>query len=131
MKWSELFLLVAMFGINAEAAAQGCPAGIPSAGNPGCIPPDRQNSPYYQSSGSLQRAPSGRWEKRWGAFVIDNEIGLGVSRNMPSKQVAQNTAMQDCVKKGGKQCKVQLVYSNQCGVLSRVTGVTTQQGHPL
>lgn len=117
MKRNGLILLAMLFGIIGGANAQGCPAGIPSAGNPGCIPPDQSNSPYYQSGSSNQAASAGRWEKRWGAFVLDKKVGLGVSKDMPSKQAAQSAAMEDCLRKGGMQCKTELVYSNQCGVI--------------
>lgn len=110
------FFLVGLMLVGVPVFAQ-CPAGIPAGNNPLCIPPDNPNSPYYQSGGSAETVPVGRWEKRWGAFVIDDKVGLGVSRDMPSKKIAQSAAMQDCQRKGGTQCKVQLVYSNQCGVI--------------
>lgn len=110
---SSFFVLL---GFSGAVSAQGCPAGIPSAGNPGCIPPDRTNSPYYQN-GSTQPTPGGRWKTRWGAFVLDQKTGLGTSSGMSSKRAAQGVAMADCLAKGGTRCKVELVYSNQCGVL--------------
>lgn len=112
-KW----LLVVASGFCGNVLAQGCPVGISSASNPGCIPPDQSNSPCHQSGGASGNAPAGQWEKRWGAFVIDDKVGLGVSKNMPNKQMAQTAAIDDCVQKGGTQCKIQLVYSNQCGVI--------------
>ena len=112
VKW----LLLCFLSLSGAANAQGCPAGIPSAGNPGCIPPDRTNSPYYQN-GSTQPSASGRWETRWGAFVLDQKTGLGISSGMSSKRAALSAATADCRAKGGTRCKVELVYSNQCGVL--------------
>ena len=38
--------------VSSAAVALGCPNGIPGAGNPGCIPPDQSNSPYYQQGGA-------------------------------------------------------------------------------
>lgn len=46
-----------------------------------------------------------------------NGVGLGVSTDMPSKQSAVDTALHDCIGKGGQACKIQLVYVNQCGVI--------------
>lgn len=46
-----------------------------------------------------------------------NGVGLGVSTDMPSKQSAVDTALHDCIGKGGQACKIQLVYANQCGVI--------------
>lgn len=110
-------ILAAIGMLTLSGLAIGCPNGIPTAGNPGCIPPDRTNSPYYQGGGFNQRAPVGRWETRWGAFVLDQKTGLGISSGMSSKRAAQSEAMNDCRAKGGTRCKVELVYFNQCGVL--------------
>lgn len=94
-----------------------CPAGIPSAGNPACIPPDRSNSPYYQPGSGAQSGPTGDWQRRWGAFALDHEVGLGSARNMKSKRSAEKAAMTVCQSKGGRNCKIALTYSNQCGVI--------------
>lgn len=110
-------LLVLMLMVSDFALAQGCPSGISSAGNPGCIPPDQSNSPHYQPGSSNQAVSGQRWETRWGIFVLDQKTGLGISSGMSSKREAQNVAMADCRAKGGTNCKVELVYSNQCGVL--------------
>ena len=113
----KLMLLVACWSASGLAVAQGCPAGIPSAGNPGCIPPDQSNSPYYQSTGGSVSAPAAKWETRWGAFAIDMKAGLGTSKGMRSKRAAQSAAISACRDKGGQSCKIQLAYFNQCGVI--------------
>ncbi|WP_442965335.1 DUF4189 domain-containing protein [Pseudomonas sp. CGJS7] len=115
-----IFLL---FGVTGACLGQGCPAGIPSAGNPACIPPDRSNSPYYRGSQGAASTPSGRWETRWGAFAIDLKVGLGASSGMRSERAAKSAAMTQCRNKGGVSCKVELVYFNQCGVI--VAGAST------
>lgn len=45
-----------------------CAAGIPGAGNPGCIPPSQPTSPYDQpgSENSIALSPAATWEDRWG-----------------------------------------------------------------
>ncbi|WP_430538886.1 DUF4189 domain-containing protein [Lysobacter capsici] len=102
---------------SGPSTAQGCPAGIPSAGNPACIPPDRTNSPYYQQSGQGRAASVGRWESRWGAFALDEKTGIGTSKGMRSKGAAQRAAIKDCQRKGGTDCRIEFSYHNQCGVI--------------
>lgn len=109
--------LIGALGLSGSIVAQGCPAGIPSAGNPGCIPPSQSNSPYHQSGSGGGSEPRAKWETRWGAFAIDFKTGLGTSKGMRSKRAAQNAAIADCRSKGGADCKIQLAYFNQCGVI--------------
>lgn len=120
----KCLLFVFLLAASGGAIAQGCPSGIPSAGNPGCIPVDRTNSPYYQGSGgAVNSMPAERWENRWGAFAIDLKTGLGASKSMRSKRAAQTAAMSECQRKGGRTCKVEFTYFNQCGVI--VAGAKT------
>ncbi|WP_425477345.1 DUF4189 domain-containing protein [Lysobacter capsici] len=109
-----------MLSLSGLAAARGCPAGVPSAGNPGCIPPDQSNSPYYQSGASGQSAPAARWADRWGAIAIDDRdggVGLGTAQMMTTERKAKKTALDECRAKGGTSCRVILAYYNQCGVV--------------
>ncbi|WP_082648568.1 DUF4189 domain-containing protein [Lysobacter capsici] len=109
--------LVGALSLSGIAVAQSCPSGIPSAGNPVCIPPGQSNSPYYQSGGASVSTTAVKWETRWGAFAIDMKTGLGTSKGMRSKRAAQNAAISACRNKGGQSCKIQLAYFNQCGVI--------------
>ncbi|WP_160309489.1 DUF4189 domain-containing protein [Lysobacter capsici] len=116
MKFS---IFLALMCFNGAVFAQ-CPAGIPSAGNPGCIPPDQSNSPYYQPGSNSPTTSSVRWADRWGAIALDdrdNGIGLGVAQMAGSERKAKRTALDDCRAKGGLSCKVILAYYNQCGVV--------------
>ena len=116
---TRLVLLIGLLVAGTPVAAQ-CPAGIPSAGNPGCIPPDQSNSPYYQSGSGAPKAPAAQWADRWGAIAIDNRdggTGLGVAQMVSSERKAKTVAMDECVAKGGQRCKVILTYRNQCGVV--------------
>ncbi|WP_082578354.1 DUF4189 domain-containing protein [Lysobacter sp. Root690] len=116
----KLGFVVFLATIGSVAVAQSCPNGIPSAGNPGCIPPSQSNSPYYQSGSSASAAPAARWADRWGAIALDdrdNGIGLGVAQMAGSERKAKRTALDDCRAKGGLSCKVILAYYNQCGVV--------------
>ncbi|UJB17447.1 MULTISPECIES: DUF4189 domain-containing protein [Lysobacter] len=111
-------LLALLFPVCGPAMAQ-CPAGIPVAGNPACIPPDRSNSPYYQS-GADTAVEAAQWEDRWGAIAVDEakkSVGIGTSEMMSSERKAKASALRECRGKGGTQCSIALIYRNQCGVL--------------
>ncbi|WP_394372390.1 DUF4189 domain-containing protein [Ralstonia wenshanensis] len=91
-----------------------CAPGIPSAGNPGCIPPDQQSSPYYQR-GQQPVSPPPVWADRWGAVVVDEQTGqAGLVTGRASRQDAIDAARHDCEKFGSSRCKLQLAYYNQC-----------------
>ncbi|MFC5740020.1 DUF4189 domain-containing protein [Dyella tabacisoli] len=103
-----------------------CAPGVPSAGNPGCIPPDQPNSPYYQGSPAQQSAqqpaqPEPVWADRWGSIAVDgapNGIGIGISVGKRNKQEAENIALAECQRKGGQACKVGITYANQCAAIA-------------
>ncbi|WP_430538885.1 DUF4189 domain-containing protein [Lysobacter capsici] len=52
-----------------------------------------------------------------GAFALDQKTGLGVARAKPSRMSAVNAAMEDCRSQGGRECKLEIAYFNQCGVI--------------
>ncbi|WP_082124390.1 DUF4189 domain-containing protein [Lysobacter capsici] len=118
----RVLFLVGLMMVGVPVFAQ-CPAGIPAGNNPLCIPPDNPSSPYYQPDSDAPNTPSvpaQKWADRWGAIAMDtarDSVGIGVAEMMTSERKAKSTAMQDCQKKGGKQCKVALSFYNQCGVL--------------
>jgi Domain of unknown function (DUF4189) len=67
--------------------------------------------------------PSGpQWATRWGAIAIDpnaSKGGVGVASDMKSQRAAEKAAMKQCRNKGGgKTCRVQTAYDNQCGVIA-------------
>lgn len=98
-------------------SAQGCPAGIPSAGNPACIPQDRENSPYYQGGQGQGLEP--RWHLTWGAIASDSGTGdIGVAVGKYSKVDAQREALERCADHGATKCKVLLAYHNQCAAIA-------------
>ena len=92
-----------------------CGGGIPSAGNPGCIPPDRSNSPYYQGGDDSTAPPPAIWESRWGAVAYDRETKrFGTSSKQGSEFQAEKSALADC---GTSNCKIVFNYSNQCAAV--------------
>lgn len=122
---------------HAHAHAQGCAAGIPSAGNPACIPPDRENSPYYQGGGG-NVLPKSNWKLTWGAIASDRTTGsTGVEIGKFSEREAKNAALKACAKDGSKKCQVKLVFHNQCAVIvdpptenNRIAGTSIYRGGP-
>jgi hypothetical protein len=93
-------------------AEGGCPAGmIPHQGT---------------SVGSCAPIPTGvqgnddlgpQWASRWGALAADPKNGvMGAVTDIESKRAAQKAAIQECLTRGGKKCKIEMVYRNQCVV---------------
>jgi len=112
---SSLLVAVALAVASAEVVAQNCPQGIPSAGNPFCIPPSDPRS--IGGSVNIQKMV---WEDRWGAIAFDPQKGFyGASENNRSKRDAEDGAIQSCRRNGGTvHCRTELVFHNQCGVVA-------------
>jgi len=92
-----------------------CGNGVPSAGNPGCIPPDVY---YHQGNDS---APSYRevWENRWGAVAQDKETGRGGSaKKQRNESEAKKNALINCKARGGSNCEILFVYRNTCAAVA-------------
>ncbi|MGA7439307.1 MAG: DUF4189 domain-containing protein [Luteibacter sp.] len=121
-------VLAAVLLSQAGAAAAQCAPGIPSAGNPGCIPPNQQNSPYYQDQDvNAQAAPAQPqpvWQDRWGAIALDGvDIKAGATTGKNTERDAKSGAMEICKNHGGSHCEVVISYYNQCAaVAQRPTG---------
>lgn len=111
------FMLICLAGASRIAAQ--CAPGIPSAGNPGCIPPSVAGSPYAISDGSTPSSPttqnSLRWSDSWGAIAFDPvEVKAGNAEDQPSQKAANEVAMDYCRRGGGKSCQIAISYHNQC-----------------
>lgn len=122
ISWFEvckLLLLASLVSVSATAAGQGCPSGIPSANNPSCLPPSDAASPYYVAPAPPPPQPSGYWISQWGAIATDAETGnVGTASRRASKQEALGEAMMQCKSGGGLNCKLLIVFDNQCGALA-------------
>lgn len=104
---------------SGHAFAQ-CAPGIPGAGNPGCIPPNQTNSPYYNGNGAAPSAPQPRWEDRWGAIAMDPDTArAGTVTGETSKERAIQEALDRCSSNGGNHCKVTFSYYNQCAAVAQ------------
>lgn len=115
-------LIFALLSTAAHPAFSQCAPGVPSAGNPGCIPPNQPNSPYYQPSLEPGAAPSPPpiWEDRWAAVAVDESSGTaGVSTEKLSKRDAIAAAIDDCQSEGARNCKLLISYYSQCVALAQ------------
>lgn len=135
MKIFDRVFVVAVI-IHSSAAISQCAPGIPSAGNPGCIPPNQPNSPYYQDNAtSIHLPPTAIWADQWGAIAVDASSGrAGTVSSSSSRTKAESEAMDRCSENGGIQCKLLISYHNQCvaatqnfngGVIFAVSAPTT------
>ncbi|MBB3227111.1 hypothetical protein FHW69_001712 [Luteibacter sp. Sphag1AF] len=110
-------ILIALVAMYAPVAWSQCAPGIPSAGNPGCIPPDQGNSPYYQDA--APSAPQPVWADRWGAVAVDLGTGQsGATSDQGSESQAKNEALSTCERNGGTKCEIVLWYFNQCAAIA-------------
>ena len=109
-------ICIAAFVLFASSSAWGqCAPGIPSAGNPGCIPSDQANSPYYQGQSAPAYAPRIKWADKWGAIAVDEATGTaGTVSASANKGKAEGQALARCAENGGKGCKLIFTYHNQC-----------------
>lgn len=110
----KVFLLLVLLPMTFKVFAEnGCPEGmIPYSGTDisscGPIPPN-----YYQ--GNQRAAPLIQWESKWGALASDKFGHIaGVSNDLDSKEQAEQSAIEDCKRYGGVECKPDAYYSNQC-----------------
>lgn len=119
--------IVLAFVLHASAVNAQCAPGVPSAGNPGCIPPNQPNSPYFQgddaSPPALAPAPSPQWADRWGSVAIDEEAGqAGSEINQKTRHDAETAALAACVNHGGGHCQVLQSFMNQCASIAQLDG---------
>lgn len=110
--------------LTTGAAGAQCAPGVPSAGNPGCIPPNQTNSPYYQppadEPAQPELQPKAIWEDRWGAIAFDPaHSAAGAVEGRTSKRTASDDAIDLCKAHGGETCTVSLTYKNQCAAVAQ------------
>lgn len=124
---AKLIALASLLIASGNAAAQ-CGAGIPSGGNPLCIPPDVYHGQSHNQpqAGMSNRQPviiRQKWEDRWGAMVLDDVKPItGFSTGARTKSEAMRLAKMDCLSKGGGGCGNLFAYRSQCAVMMAVKG---------
>lgn len=123
-----LMLCLGLLLVGGNTAAQGQPIGngvysCDGAAQAGPCQPERDDD--SSSSGSAggytdndyAHVPP-KWETRWGAIATDAENAkLGAVVSVPNKKMAELGALEDCRKKGGVNCKLQLAYYDQCAAM--------------
>lgn len=117
MKFRLIFALSSLaFSMHASAEGGSCPDGyypIGGQGATGCAHFPENNERANGSS-----APSAKWVTTWGAIVADgSNASIGSVVGMPTKRKAEKATLDECKADGGKNCRVDLAYHNQCAVL--------------
>ena len=101
---------------NPAAAEQGCADGYkptPTQNGVECRPVPG----LYRGSGA--GAAPGPLGGTLGAIVMDAASGMtGIGGSQPTEEAAIQAATAMCQRKGGKNCRVDITYSNQCGALA-------------
>lgn len=96
----------------------------PSALAEGACPPGHYQTTPAGPQGPIGCAPipeSSRskvtWLDRWGAISTDSNGNWGIVSEKPSKKIARKMAIDECHKRGGSNCKIALIYVNQCSAV--------------
>ena len=114
--------LVAVFPVRAQQCPPGyIPIGGQQAGWVDCVPSNGPSAePPY--TGPL-------WETRWGV-IATTDGAFGAVSGYSSKRKAIRAATKQCKANGGKNCKVQLSFYNQCGALAWGDGYSSAVSAP-
>jgi hypothetical protein len=87
------------------------------------LPPSDPSSSQYHSAylpslgqgDTIQIRAKEQWRDSWGAIATDAKGGkMGVASEMSEERVARATALSACEADGGKSCRVDITYVNQC-----------------
>jgi hypothetical protein len=112
-----MFCCMCLWMANLTAHADGnCPPGyyeVGGGGASGCIA-------YPNASGSIPD-PGPAWSTRWGAIATADGV-FGVAHHASTAKKAERLAMKQCKAKGGKNCRVNLSFANQCAALAWGSG---------
>lgn len=128
-KWIFAF---ALLGLPAIAWAQ-CAPGIPGAGNPGCIPPNQTNSPYYQGGGNQDGygAPA-QQEDTWVSVVTHPDTEkVWITKGYPGT-LGIADSIKECTKAMGEGCGMAASWSNNShiSVVADTAGNLFAKGAP-
>lgn len=110
-----IFFLTSLISLNAFAEG-GCPPGqYPQQGQgwQTCVP-----IPGAGQSNAPSVVP-GYWTDSWGALATYEPLGvIGVAAGLGNKEDAEQEALADCKRQGGKSCRVDATYENSCVALA-------------
>ncbi|MFC3715219.1 DUF4189 domain-containing protein [Luteimonas soli] len=104
-----------LFLATGFASAQtACPQGV-AAGSAQCGPSSLVNP--GSAADYVQPVPKIKWESSWGAIASDNKGIFGILTDLPSRRSAKKAAVEECRRRGGDGCSVNLVFKNQCAAV--------------
>ncbi|MCC8537624.1 DUF4189 domain-containing protein [Xanthomonas axonopodis pv. poinsettiicola] len=110
--------------VSGVIAQTRCPIGT-QMGSIQCIP----DTPEMQEQEPPASKPTGEWVKTWGAIAGSDSTGeAGTSVGMVSKKEAEDTAIRRCAVNGASDCKLNLVYRNQCAAMVSTQSDSFYQG---
>ena len=116
----KMVLLGFAMAFAGSARAEGnCPPGQYPIGGQGvaaCAPIPQAGVPARQPP-----RPTGKWNKTWGAIAlgtVDATPYYGVPSGIGSESEAKQQALARCAKLGAQNCRVVLVYENQCAAIA-------------
>jgi hypothetical protein len=121
----KCILIIFIFLSTAGSAFAQCAPGIPSAGNPGCIPPDQMGSPYNSEQPQAEQREQVRWADSWGSLAVATDprsSQAGFSENVSSEADATAQAIANCERNGPAKCATSLTYHNQCVAAAQQVG---------
>jgi hypothetical protein len=117
LRYPDIALCIALCIVTSPGFAQ-CQAGIPSEGNPQCIPPEV----YGGQRSAEPQAPSAA-KRRWAALAIGQSAAgsvIGEAFGAGSERQARRIASADCKRRGGQAC-ASVAFSQTCAALAWAT----------
>lgn len=110
----SLFLFASLGVINVASAQTACPSGV-APGSPQCGPDSGTSRGDIPAPAPR---PTGEWIKTWGTIAGSNLTGeSGAVVGKLTREEAESAAMRLCGEGGARDCKVNLVFKNQCAAL--------------
>lgn len=88
------------------------------------------HSVYLPSLGQGDTVSPAKWVDRWGAISDDGDGVFGIVSNMRDRGVAEENAVMECKKRGGKKCIVSFTYRSQCAAVAASESVSFSYGAP-
>ncbi|XHH31034.1 DUF4189 domain-containing protein [Xanthomonas euroxanthea] len=112
--WATLSSVLLLVTAPGAAGQTRCPIGT-QMGSMQCIP----DTPEMQGQQAPISEPRGKWTKTWGAIATASSTGeVGTTVGKLSESEARKVAIRQCALGGANDCRINLVYRNQCAALT-------------
>nr|WP_043889289.1 DUF4189 domain-containing protein [Xanthomonas hortorum] len=109
-----LFVFLNAISLGAAFGQTACPVGV-APGSPQCGP---DSGTSRGDAPAPPPRPTGEWIKTWGAIARSNNTGeVGTTVGKLSENEAKAAAISQCALGGADDCKISLIYYNQCAAL--------------